>query len=136
MDKWEWSLRDAVDACAQKTKRPFSYEHLRKIIHGTAGRIGDEILQKVAQTFELNFDELKNMQNEDQIVRDFGPEYLYGKEVSEGTHELDTLLAELTEEQRELILVQVRAMVKSNQTKGKVSKVHTIIVREGDRKRR
>jgi hypothetical protein len=118
MNRRGWSLRDAVAMAAKKNKKPFSYEHLRKIIKGNTDPSA-HILEMVAKTFEIEPSVLLNMHHRATITRKYGKDYLDAMDVTPGMYELDSLMKGLLPSQREMVIVQIKALVEGNLASGK-----------------
>jgi len=130
MRRRNWSLRDAVAEAAKKNKHPFSYEHLRKIIKGTTYP-SVEVLEKVAKTFDLNPSALLSMHHKSTITRKYGRDYLESLNVTPEMYEIDKLMKGLLPEQRELVIIQIKALVQGNIASGKMARMKTIVVKQG-----
>jgi transcriptional regulator with XRE-family HTH domain len=120
MNRRGWSLRDAVATAAKKNKKPFSYEHLRKIIKGNT-QPSVEMLEMVAKTFGMEPSVLLDMHRKSTITRRFGPEYLEAMDITPQMYEIDGLMKGLLPEQREMIMIQIKALVKGNIASGKTT---------------
>jgi transcriptional regulator with XRE-family HTH domain len=119
MNRRGWSLRDAVAVAAKKSKNPFSYEHLRKIIQGnTTPSVG--MLEKIAKTFGMEPSVLLDMHRKSAITRKYGAEYLEVMEITPEMYEIDSLMKGLLPDQREMVLIQIKALVEGNIASGKM----------------
>jgi hypothetical protein len=120
MNRRGWSLRDAVAVAAKKNKKPFSYEHLRKIIKGNT-QPSVEMLEMVAKTFGMEPSVLLTMQRKSAITRKYGPEYLATMNITPEMYEMDSLMKGLLPEQRQMIMIQIKALVEGNIAAGKMT---------------
>jgi len=120
MQRRGWSLRDAVEQAAKKNKRPFSYEHLRKIIKGNT-QPSAEVLEKVAKTFDIDPSTLLNMHHRATITRKYGADYLEAMNITPQMYELDSLMKGLLPSQREMVIMQIKALVDGNIASGKLT---------------
>jgi hypothetical protein len=120
MNRRGWSLRDAVAVAAKKNKKPFSYEHLRKIIKGNT-HPSVEMLEMVAKTFGMEPSVLLTMQRKSAITRKYGPEYLATMNITPEMYEMDSLMKGLLPSQREMVITQIKALVESNIASGRVT---------------
>ena len=118
MNRRGWSLRDAVAVAAKKNKNPFSYEHLRKIIKGNTDASA-KMLEKVAKTFEIEPSVLLNMHHRATITRKYGKDYLEAMDITPEMYQIDSLMKGLLPSQRQIILIQIKALVEGNLASGK-----------------
>lgn len=118
MTKNGWSLRDVADRAAS-LKKPFSYEHLRKIIKGNTTP-SMYLLERIAQALDVDPNVLMNAQLKTTITRKFGREYLRSLNITEEMYEMDKLMKLLTPEQRSMVMGSIRALVQGNASKGVV----------------
>lgn len=120
MQRRGWSLRDAVEHATKKNKRPFSYEHLRKIIKGNTNPSA-EVLEKIAKTFDIDASTLLTMHHRATITRKYGADYLEAMDITPEMYELDNLMKGLLPAQREIVIMQIKALVDGNIASGKVT---------------
>jgi hypothetical protein len=130
MNRRGWSLRDAVTTAAKKNKRPFSYEHLRKIIKGNTQPSAD-VLEKIAKTFDMEPSVLLTIHHKSTIARKYGPDYLESMNITPEMYEIDSLMKSLSPDQRKFILIQIKALVNDNIAAGNIAPVKTLVVRRG-----
>ena len=80
-----------------------------------------EMLEKVAKTFEIEPSVLLTMQRKSAITRKYGPEYLATMNITPELYEMDSLMKGLLPEQRQMIMIQIKALVEGNIASGKMT---------------
>lgn len=116
MNKNGWSLRDVANRAA-KLKRPFSHEHLRKIILGNTSPSLD-LLERLAEALGVPATDLTEIQLRSNVTRKYGREYLESMELTPELFELDNLIRLLTPEQKQFIMSSIRSLVQGNAKQG------------------
>lgn len=116
MQKRNWKLRD-VAAQSAKLKKPFSYEHLRKIIKGTTNPSLD-LLTRIAKVLDLDVTELTRHQVEASVSRQYGREFLKTLDISPEMYEMDKLMRLLHPTQRNSVMMMIRSLAQGNASEG------------------